>query len=106
MPAALTRRGRGGRPRRRQSASWHSPALAQAFAGQFDATGIVYDAVADCVGEGWNPDQIMPAVYGNLAGDDEGAFVVTVLDDFQEIARLVGEERLPAPVIRDERLRA
>jgi len=42
----------------------------------------VNDAVEDRVGKGGNADQIMPAVHGNLAGDDERAFVVAILDDF------------------------
>jgi len=32
------------------------------------------------------------AIDGNLAGDDEGAFVVAVLDDFEEIAGLIGRQ--------------
>ncbi len=48
----------------------------------------------------------MPPVDGNLAGDDERAFIVTVLDDFEEITRLVGRERLGAPVVQDEQLDA
>jgi hypothetical protein len=59
----------------------------------------VNDAVEDGVGEGWNADQIMPSVDGNLAGDDERALVVAILDDFEEAARLVGGERLRPPVI-------
>ena len=82
------------------------PPLAQALAGQLDAIGVVNDAVEDGVGERGDPDQVMPAVDGNLAGDDQRALVVAVLDDFKEIARLVGGERLRAPVIEDEQLDA
>ncbi len=74
-------------------------ALAQALSGQFDAIGVVDDAVEDGVGEGGNADQIVPAGDGNLAGDDERAFVVAVLDDLQQIARLAGAERLRSPII-------
>ena len=31
-------------------------------------------------------NHVMPAVDGNLTGDDEGAGVVAVLDNFQEVA--------------------
>ena len=62
--------------------------------------------VEDGVGEGGNPDQIVPAIDGNLAGDDERAFVAAVLDDFEEIARLVGRERLRTPVIQDQKFEA
>ena len=53
------------------------------------------DAIEDGVGECGYPDQIVPAVDGNLAGDDERAFVVAILDDFQQIARLIGREVTP-----------
>jgi hypothetical protein len=38
------------------------PSLAQALARRIDAIGVVNDAVEDGVGEGWNADQVMPAV--------------------------------------------
>jgi hypothetical protein len=71
--------------------------LAQTLAGQIDAIGVVNDAVEDGVGERGNPDQVMPAVHGNLAGDDERALVVAILDDFEQIARLIGGERFGGP---------
>ena len=80
--------------------------LAQALAGQFDAIGVVDDAIEDGVGESGDPDQIVPAVDGNLAGDDERAPVVAVLDDFEEIARLVGRERFGSPIVEDEQFDA
>src|ERR1700733_3179124 len=80
--------------------------LAQALAGQFDAIGVMNDAVEDGVSERGYPDQIVPAVDGNLAGDDERAFVVAILDDFQQIARLIGRERFGSPVVQDEQLDA
>src|SRR5271165_6604707 len=59
------------------------------------------DAVEDGVCERGYPDQIVPAVDGNLAGDDERALVVTILDDLQQIARLVGRERLRTVIAAD-----
>ena len=58
------------------------------------------------VGQGGNADQVVPAVHGNLTGDDDGALVVAILDDFEEIARLVGIERLRAPIVENEQLYA
>ena len=75
--------------------------LAQALAGQLDAIGVVDDAVEDGVGERWDADQIVPAVHGNLTGEDERALVVTILDDFEQIACLVGRERFGAPIIEN-----
>src|SRR5271154_1286103 len=80
--------------------------LAQALAGQFDAIGVMNDAVEDGVSERGYPDQIVPAVDGNLAGDDERAFVVAILDDLQQIARLIGRERFGAPIIENQQLDA
>ena len=52
------------------------------------------------------PIKIVPTVHGNLAGDDERALVVAVLDDFEQIARLVGGERFGAPVVQDQQFDA
>ena len=58
------------------------------------------------VGKRGHADQIMPAVHGNLAGDDERAFVVAILDDFEQIARLIRGERFGSPVVQDEQFDA
>ncbi len=44
------------------------------------------DSVENGVGERRDANHIVPAIDRNLAGDDEGALVVAVLDDFEEIA--------------------
>ena len=62
------------------------------------------DAVENGVGQGGNADQVVPAVHGNLAGDDDRALVVAILNDFEQVARLVGVERLRPPVVEDEQL--
>src|SRR5271166_2027265 len=70
LSTALLRRGSGEPTFARPSISWRGSPLAQALAGQIDAIGVVNDAVEDGVGERWNADQVMPAVHGNLAGDE------------------------------------
>ena len=87
--------GLGGREGRtsgppRTLASGRSGALAQALAGELDAIGVVNDAVENGVGERGNANQGVPTVDGNLTGDYERTFVITILDDFEQIARLVG----------------
>ena len=37
-----------------------------------------------------------------LTGDNERAGVVAILDDFEQVAGLVGRERLRTPIIEDE----
>ena len=73
--------------------------LSQAVSGQIDPIGIVDDAVENRVGQSRDSNHLVPAIDRNLAGDDERAFVVAVLDDFQEIAGLVGAERLRSPIV-------
>ena len=76
--------------------------LAQTFAGEIDPVGVVDHAVENRVGERRDADHIVPAVDGNLAGDDERALVVAVLDDFEKIARLIGRQRFRPPIVEDE----
>ena len=68
--------------------------FAQALAGEFDAVGVVDDAVEHGVGECWDTNDVVPAVDRHLARDQDGAGVVAVLDDLQEVARLLGEQWL------------
>ena len=60
--------------------------LSQAVSGQIDAIRIVDDAVEDRIDERRDSNHLVPAVDRNLAGYDDRAFVVAVLDDFEEIA--------------------
>src|SRR5271157_1693749 len=105
-PRPCRAEGRASRPSARTSVSGRGRPLAQALAGQIDAIGVVNDAVEDGVGERGNADQVMPAVHRNLAGDDERALVVAILDDFEQIARLIGGERFGAPIVENEQFDA
>jgi len=51
------------------------------------------------------PAQV-PTRHGYLARDQERALVVEVVDDLEEIAALLGGERLGSPVVDDQELRA
>ena len=64
--------------------------LAQALAAQFDAVGVVDDPIEDGVGQGGIADEFVPAIDRKLAGDDQRAGVVAVLDDLQQVALLLG----------------
>ena len=59
--------------------------------------GVVDDAVEDGVGQRRIADDLVPAVDRQLAGDDQRAGVVAILDDLQQIALLFGEQRFRAP---------
>jgi hypothetical protein len=45
--------------------------LAQTFAHQLDAVGVVDEAVEDGIAQTWIADDFRPAVTGHLAGDDQ-----------------------------------
>ena len=77
---------------------------AQAVAFEFDAMGIVDDAVENGVGAGGFTDQVVPAVDRDLAGDDGGTSAVTLLDDLEKVAALLGAEGLEAPIVENEEL--
>ena len=85
------------------SSGWFEhAAFAHALAGEFDPVGIVNEAVEDGVGERRIADDVMPAIDRHLAGEKDRAGVVAVLDDFEQIAGVVGRERLRAPIVEDE----
>src|SRR3954470_13813115 len=68
--------------------------------------GGVKDPVQDRITEGGVAHDVVPTRHGYLARDQERALVVTVVDDLEEIAALLGGERLGSPVVDDEKLRA
>ena len=63
---------------------------AHARAFQLEAVSGVGDAVQDRVTERGVPDNFMPKTHGNLAGDQQGAAAVAILDDFQKVAPVLG----------------
>jgi hypothetical protein len=73
------------------------PCLADAFAGEIDAVGVMDEAVEDGVRVGRIADQVVPALDGRLAGDDGGAAAIALLDDFEQIVPRLGVERLEPP---------
>ncbi len=80
--------------------------LAQAFALEFDPVRVVDDPIQDGIGQRRIADDLVPAVDRHLAGDDQRAGVVAVLDDFQQIALLLGQQRLGPPIVQDQQLHA
>jgi hypothetical protein len=66
---------------------------------EFDPVRVVDDPVEDGVGQRRVADDLVPVVDRQLAGDDQRAGAVAVLDDLQQIALLFGEQRFWAPII-------
>ena len=46
----------------------------------------------------------MPARDGELAGDEDGAAAVAILDDLHEIASLAGREAVGSPIVEDQEI--
>ena len=78
--------------------------LPEALSFEFDAIGIVNEAIEDRVGDGGVSDDFVPAIDGQLASDDDRTRFVSVLDDFEQITALVGVERFWSPVIQDQQV--
>jgi hypothetical protein len=75
----------------------------QAFAGKFDAVGVVDEAVQDGVGIGGIADNFMPGCHGKLGSDDGRTTAVSLLEDFEEVVTGAGAERLQAKASRMRR---
>ena len=71
--------------------------LAQAGSLQLDAVGAVNDAVQDRVADRRIADEFVPARHGDLAGHQQRSLLVAVIDDLQQVAALLGGQRLRAP---------
>src|SRR5689334_21805215 len=80
--------------------------FAQGLALQLEPVSAVNEAVEHRVGNGGIADVGVPVVDWQLAGDDGGSAAVPIVDDFQQIASLLGGEWCQSPVIEDEDLHA
>lgn len=74
-----------------------------ALAGQFDAIGVVHDAIEDGISDGRISDDLVPPVDRNLAGDDGRAPLVAIFDDFEEVMTLIVVELFGAQSSRMSR---
>jgi hypothetical protein len=77
---------------------------AQTFAGEFDAMGVVDEAIQDRVGVGGVAYRLMPAIHGKLGRDDSGAASVSLLEDFEQVVAGARVERLKARVAEDQQI--
>jgi hypothetical protein len=78
--------GRGGRFIEwclRSSLECGSASFAKAFSAKIDAVSVVNDTVQDRVGQRGISDDLVPAVHGDLAGDEDGSAVVAIFDDLE-----------------------
>ena len=64
------------------------------------------DPIEDGLGQGGIAHVFVPAIDRKLAGDDQRAGVVAVLDDLQQLALLLGQQRFGSPIVEDEEIDA
>jgi hypothetical protein len=95
-------RGRSGYGRSCSGALGGDELPPQRWAFQLDPMGAVNDAVEDRVAERGVGDHLVPFADRHLAGDQQRSAVIAVVDDLEQIAAMLGIERLRAPIIDDQ----
>jgi hypothetical protein len=75
--------------------------FAQGFALQLKPVCAVEEAVEHCISNGGVADVSMPVVDWQLAGDHGRSAAVPIVDDFEQIAWLLGDERVSVPSHRE-----
>ena len=78
------------RGQRRRLGCFGSFKLAHGWAIEREPVGIVDNAIQDRIAESGLADNLMPGCHGELAGDEDGAAAMAILDDLHEIAPLAG----------------
>ncbi|MGY4408427.1 hypothetical protein ACVWW4_000163 [Bradyrhizobium sp. LB7.1] len=78
----------------------------QTVALEFDAVGIVNDAIQNRIAEGGIGNDIVPLRHGHLTRDQQRSLVVAIVDDLEQITALLGGERFGSPVIKNEEIDA
>jgi hypothetical protein len=64
-----------------------------------EAVGCVDEAVEDVVGDGRVGDDVVPVIDRQLAGEDGAGAAVTVVDDLEDVAALLGRQGRQAPIV-------
>src|SRR6202795_3210172 len=79
---------------------------AQALAGEIDPVRIMDEAIKDRVGVRRIAYDFVPALHGELRGDDGRPAAVSFLEDFENVVTGGGVERLQSPIVEDEQIGA
>lgn len=65
---------------------------------------VVDEPVEDGVAKRGVPDELVPVVDGDLAGDEGGAATAPIFNDFQQITAFPVAERGESPIVEDEEI--
>ena len=69
---------------------------------EFELVGVVNETVEDRVGEGGIAERVVPVLDRELTGDQGGPGSVAVLEEFEEVAAVVGVELGESEVIEHD----
>jgi hypothetical protein len=64
----------------------------------------VHEAVEDGISDCGIDDHLVPMIDGELAGHDCRAAAVAIVDDFEQVATLLGGQWCQAPIVEDQKL--
>jgi hypothetical protein len=64
----------------------------------------VNNAIQDRVSEGGLGNHFKPDCHGELAGDQDGATAIAILDDLHEIAPMARGEAIRSPIVEHEEI--
>lgn len=78
--------------------------LAHGIALQFDAIGVVEEAIENRVSHRGIIDELMPGIQGVLTGEEGRPGALSVIKDFEEEPVLIGLEGRQAPVVDEEQV--
>ena len=78
--------------------------FAQGLAFECEAVRGVHEAVEDGVGDCRIDDHFVPVIDGELTGHDRRAAAVAIVDDFEQVAALLGGQRCQPPIVEDQKL--
>ena len=80
--------------------------FSHALALECQPVRVVHEPIEDGVGDGRIGDCLVPVIDRQLAGHNCRAAIVPILDNFQDVATLLGRQRGKAPVVQDQQLDA
>lgn len=78
--------------------------FSHALALECQPVRVVHEAVENGVGDGRIWDHLVPVLDRQLGRHDCGSAAMPVVDDLQEIARLIERDRDEAPVVEDQEI--
>jgi hypothetical protein len=78
--------------------------FAQCLAVEREAVRGVHEAVEDGISDCGIDDRLVPMVDGELGGHDCRAAAVAIVNDFEQVAALLGGQWCQAPIVEDQKL--